>query len=187
MSKKLSKVQILEFENAFKLFDKDGNGQIDRKELQIVLKSLGQNPTENQLKQMIDTVDQDGDGQIDFKEFLNLMKSKVSEEDNEQTIREVFDIFDRDGDGFITAIELSHLMSSLGQKMTENEINWMISAIDTSGEGKVSFDDFKNVKTKKKQKECFCFQSRNKRKEINKKIKVKYPLINKSWETNSIL
>ena len=51
---------ILEFKEAFSLFDKDGDGTITTKELGTVMRSLGQNPTEAELQDMINEVDADG-------------------------------------------------------------------------------------------------------------------------------
>lgn len=49
-----------EFKEAFSLFDKDGDGTITTKELGTVMRSLGQNPTEAELQDMINEVDADG-------------------------------------------------------------------------------------------------------------------------------
>ena len=51
---------ISEFKEAFSLFDKDGDGTITTKELGTVMRSLGQNPTEAELQDMINEVDADG-------------------------------------------------------------------------------------------------------------------------------
>ena len=51
---------ISELREAFALFDKDGDGSITTAELATVMRSLGQNPTEADLKQMIKEVDIDG-------------------------------------------------------------------------------------------------------------------------------
>ena len=59
---------ITEFKEAFQLFDKDGNGSISTKELGMVMRSLGQNPTEAELMDMINEVDEDGSGSVDFPE-----------------------------------------------------------------------------------------------------------------------
>ena len=50
-----------EFKEAFDLFDKDGDGCITTKELGVVMRSLGQNPTEPELMDMINEVDVDGE------------------------------------------------------------------------------------------------------------------------------
>ncbi len=62
---------------AFSLFDKDGDGTITTKELGTVMRSLGQNPTEAELQDMINEVDADGNGTIDFPEFLSMMARKM--------------------------------------------------------------------------------------------------------------
>lgn len=51
----------------------DGDGTITTKELGTVMRSLGQNPTEAELQDMINDVDADGNGTIDFPEFLTMM------------------------------------------------------------------------------------------------------------------
>lgn len=51
---------IVEFEEAFRLFDKDGDGKITAKELGIVMRGLEQNPSETELSDMINEVDTDG-------------------------------------------------------------------------------------------------------------------------------
>ena len=53
-------LNFTEFKEAFSLFDKDGDGTITTKELGTVMRSLGQNPTEAELQDMINEVDADG-------------------------------------------------------------------------------------------------------------------------------
>ena len=60
MADNLTEEQIAEFKEAFSLFDKDGDGTITTKELGTVMRSLGQNPTEAELQDMINEVDEDG-------------------------------------------------------------------------------------------------------------------------------
>jgi calmodulin len=71
--------------------------------------SKGQNPTEHELKDMIEEVDTDGNGTIDFPEFLSMMARKMQDTDTEEEIREAFKVFDKDGNGFISAAELRHV------------------------------------------------------------------------------
>ena len=54
------------------------------------MRSLGQNPTESELEDMINEVDADGDGTINFPEFLTMMARKMSESNSESDIREAF-------------------------------------------------------------------------------------------------
>jgi calmodulin len=64
-------------------------GTITTKELGTVMRSLGQNPTEAELQDMITEVDADGNGTIDFKEFLDLMAKKMKVGDTEAQRRKL--------------------------------------------------------------------------------------------------
>ena len=52
-------------------------GCITLEELAIAIKSLDQNPSEEELQSMMNEVDVDGNGTIEFGEFLNLMARKM--------------------------------------------------------------------------------------------------------------
>ena len=93
----LTEEQIAEFKEAFSLFDKDGDGTITTKELGTVMRSLGQNPTEAELQDMINEVDADGNGTIDFPEFLTMMARKMKDTDSEEELKEAFRVFDDRG------------------------------------------------------------------------------------------
>ena len=83
----LDQIQTAEFRQAFDEFDKDGSGAISSKELLYVMRAMGQNPTEEELNNMIMEVDLDGNGTIEFPEFLEMMKQKANEVDQEGELR----------------------------------------------------------------------------------------------------
>ncbi|WMV56295.1 hypothetical protein MTR67_049680 [Solanum verrucosum] len=173
MADQLTDDQISEFKEAFSLFDKDGddsffvfgfdlmnlfvkltdsessvlnsNGCITTKELGTVMRSLGQNPTEAELQDMINEVDADGNGTIDFPEFLNLMARKMKDTDSEEELKEAFRVFDKDQNGFISAAELRHVMTNLGEKLTDEEVDEMIREADVDGDGQINYDEFVKV------------------------------------------
>uniref|UniRef100_A0A8C2M2J8 Centrin 4 n=1 Tax=Cricetulus griseus TaxID=10029 RepID=A0A8C2M2J8_CRIGR len=59
---------------AFKLFDDDATGSISLNNIKRVAKELGENLTEDELQEMLDEADRDGDGEINEEEFLRMMK-----------------------------------------------------------------------------------------------------------------
>lgn len=107
------------------------------------MRKLGQNPTESDLIEMINSVDDNGDNEIDFEEFLVLMKSRIGERDPEKELRDAFSVFDTDGSGAIDRKELKRLMKKLGQALTEAELDAMMDEVDTNGDGEISFEEFK--------------------------------------------
>ena len=54
------------------MFDKDGNGYITSQELKEVMKQLGENLTDGELKEMMREADSNGDGTIDYEEFVRV-------------------------------------------------------------------------------------------------------------------
>lgn len=108
---------LSELKEAFSLFDQDGDGTISTRDLGAVMRSLGRNPTEAQLRDMIDGADSDGDGTLDFSEFLNMLVRDIRDPDtdSEEEIMGAFKIFDEDGNGYINSAELSHVMANLGR------------------------------------------------------------------------
>merc|ERR1712230_249688 len=141
-SEQLTEEQIAEFKEAFALFDKDSDGSITTSELGTVMRSLGQNPTEAELEDMINEVDVDGNGTIDFPEFLTLMARKMKDTDTEDELKEAFRVFDKDSNGYISAEELRHVMTNLGEKLTEDEVDEMIREADIDGDGQVNYEEF---------------------------------------------
>lgn len=138
-------------------------GEITTKELGTVMRSLGQNPSESELQDMINEVDSDNNGTIDFPgtwyitkrlavssvltvllhiEFLTMMARKMKDTDSEEEIREAFKVFDRDNNGFISAAELRHVMTSIGEKLTDDEVDEMIREADQDGDGRIDCTAF---------------------------------------------
>ncbi|XP_057483722.1 calmodulin-2/4-like [Actinidia eriantha] len=142
MANPLTDDQLAEFKEAFILFDVDCIGRITTKGLGKVMRSLGQNPTEAELQDMINEVDADGNGTIDFPEFLNLMARKMKDTASEEELKETFQVFDKDQDGFISAADLSHVMTKLGEKLTDEDINCIIRAADVDGDGQINYEEF---------------------------------------------
>ena len=58
--------QKKEYTQAFEVFDKNKDGMISRQELKTIMRSLGQNPTEDDIEEMLLNVDRDKDGQISY-------------------------------------------------------------------------------------------------------------------------
>ncbi len=106
------------------------------------MRSLGQNPTEAGLADMINEIDANGDGTVDFPEFLTMMGRKMNDVESEEEVLEAFKVFDKDGNGFISAAELRHIMTNLGEKLSDEEVDEMIREADIDGDGQINYEEF---------------------------------------------
>lgn len=80
-------------------------------------------------------------------EFLTMMARKMKDTDSEEEIREAFKVFDRDNNGFISAAELRHVMTSIGEKLTEDEVQEMINEADQNGDGRIDCKHIVDART----------------------------------------
>jgi calmodulin len=134
--------RLKDYRNAFELFDKDKDGTITAKELANVMRTLNQDPSEHELAEMINEVDIDGNGHIDFDEFVTLMNRRCKETDAEEEVINAFKVLDKEGGGMISSSELRHLMTTLGDKLTEDEVDEMIREADFDGNGIINYEEF---------------------------------------------
>ena len=74
IKRKLKEGQIEDIKQKFLEFDADNTGSIDLRELGNVIRSLGQNPTDRELKDLMDELDLDKTNVLEFPEFLELMQ-----------------------------------------------------------------------------------------------------------------
>ncbi|RZC45656.1 hypothetical protein C5167_038602 [Papaver somniferum] len=147
----LSQQKRQEIREAFELFDTDGSGTIDAKELNVAMRALGFEMTEEvslnrlssssyktppmlQITQMIADVDKDGSGAIDFDEFVHMMTDKMGERDTKEELMKAFRIIDQDENGKISASDIQRIAKDLGESFTDREIQQMIDEADKDGE-----------------------------------------------------
>merc|ERR1711957_349734 len=69
----LTEDEIEEIKEAFDLFDTDGSGSIDPRELRAAMQSLGFEAKNQTIYQMITDLDKNKNNSIDFEEFLDTM------------------------------------------------------------------------------------------------------------------
>lgn len=147
----LTEQKIAEFREAFSLFDKDGDGHVTPGELTIVLQTLGQKPTAEEVNAMIQEVDDDNNGAIEFEEFVQLMTKNMKGNDDADALMEAFKILDADGSGSIDHHELKEILrsfSKLGEDIPDEEIDHMIREADVDGDGSISYEEFVKVMMK---------------------------------------
>ena len=144
----MTEEQKQEIREAFDLFDTDGSGTIDAKELKIAMRALGFEPKKEEIRKMIADIDADGSGTIDFQEFLEMMTAKMSQKDSKEEILKAFKLFDDDESGKITFRNLKRVAKELGENMSDEELQEMIDEADRDGDGEINPDEFLRIMKK---------------------------------------
>ncbi|KAF7954187.1 hypothetical protein EAE96_005318 [Botrytis aclada] len=165
MAKPLSDEEVAILKEAFEAYDTDKGGNITVEEFGRVMKQSGQNPSEEELAQIIKEVDLDGDGTINFDEFIAMMTGRTrqkpddlkaseddvkaestpipvsSEEDPEQEWKSAWKEHDPSLKGSITAAQLRQVLGNLGETISDAEIdNVIMKSVDA--EDKISYAEF---------------------------------------------
>ena len=142
MTHEISSQKKNEYLEAFKIFDKNNDGQITQDELKQLLNNIGQKPSDSEIQDMINEIDIDGDGKINFDNFITLMEKKLRDHDNEEELIETFKVFDKDGIGFITFNNLKDVIKNLGLNYSDDEIMEMIKECDLDNDMMINYDEF---------------------------------------------
>ncbi|XP_018600118.1 troponin C, slow skeletal and cardiac muscles isoform X1 [Scleropages formosus] len=107
------------------------------------MRMLGQNPTPEELQEMIDEVDEDGSGTVDFDEFLVMMVRCMKDDSkgkSEEELAELFRMFDKNADGYIDLEELKIMLEATGEAITEDDIEELMKDGDRNNDGKIDYD-----------------------------------------------
>lgn len=142
MADELTDDQKAELKEAFSLFDRDGDGTIAVEEMQIVMRSIGKNPSIKEIKDMMNEVDPENEGLVDFNGFLELMAKKMKEGEMDEELVEAFKTFDKTNRGYYTCDELKEVMHAYGEKIGDEEVRLMFDETDIDHDGKITFEDF---------------------------------------------
>ncbi|XP_074864301.1 centrin-2 isoform X1 [Carettochelys insculpta] len=163
----LTEDQKQEIREAFDLFDTDGSGSIDVKELKtwhwfpphqfprpldqavrVAMRALGFEPKKEEIKKMISDIDKEGTGKISFNDFLVVMTQKMAEKDSKEEILKAFKLFDDDETGKISFKNLKRVAKELGENLTDEELQEMIDEADRDGDGEVNEQEFLRIMKK---------------------------------------
>eukprot|EP01090_Pellita_catalonica_P016807 TRINITY_DN4932_c0_g2_i1.p1 TRINITY_DN4932_c0_g2~~TRINITY_DN4932_c0_g2_i1.p1 ORF type:complete len:536 (+),score=66.01 TRINITY_DN4932_c0_g2_i1:54-1661(+) len=143
----LGEEQLAEIRQVFRLFDKDGNGDISTSELKDFMNALGDDLTQEEAENMIAALDSDNNGSLSFDEFVSFMRCQAKEREQtaEETVKQLFQLFDLEGDGSITVTEFKRIMSLVGGSLTQEEVNEIIHELDEDENGEIDLEEFKEL------------------------------------------
>ena len=145
MVDKLTPEQIDQCKRLFDIFDINKDRTISSKELGKVLRSLNLNPSQADLENMIKKTDQSGSGRIEFQDFLKLYAEKIKETITKEDVCRYFAMFDRNGDGLIDPKEFKRVMTTMGEPLTNEEVEFIISEADKDLNGYIDYNEFSEM------------------------------------------
>merc|ERR550532_1962285 len=137
---------------AFKRFDRNNDGALDKAELSQAMKSSGQSYSDIEVDAIFSLGDSDGDGEVSLQEFVALMSPSASEILGKlrssfksiQDVKTTFKRIDTDNDGLLSKQEM---LSSSGSKYDQEEVNAIFALgdvksafkmLDADGDGSIT-------------------------------------------------
>jgi len=138
----LSEDQLSESRDVFAYFDTKGDEKVAINQVGDVLRALGQNPTEADIKKCSANWP-DSDSRITFEQFLPIYQQIYKNRENHsvEEFVEGLSLFDKEGNGFISVAELRHLLTTLGERLSDEEADQLLSGHEDSN-GNVNLADF---------------------------------------------
>jgi Ca2+-binding EF-hand superfamily protein len=131
-----------ELPDAWYLYTK-GEEQIRSRDIGHVLRILGQNPTEDDVVDMVMKANCEWEGLMGFTEFLDvgieILRTSCNQMDD---VKAAFRVFDHNNDGSISKDELREAMVNFGTRCTDDEFDLMFQEADSNQDGKIDFDEF---------------------------------------------
>lgn len=139
----LNEEEISKYKKAFKLVDQDNDDKIEAKEFENVLISLGKNPTNAELQEIINNYG-DSKKNITFPKFLEFMGCNHFSNNvtKDEEIIERFRIIDKDKKGVLSVDETRGVLRNLGENFSDEEINEMLELAETDKHGNIKYDVF---------------------------------------------
>ncbi|KAK6102644.1 myosin, putative [Brugia malayi] len=134
--------QLSECREVFCYFDSKGDERIGVTQVGDVLRALGQNPTEAEIQKCCSHWT-DPETRITFEDFVPIYQSvnKCRENHTLEEFVEGLSHFDKEGNGLINIAELRHLLTTLGERLSDEEVDQLLAGHDDS-HGNVNISDF---------------------------------------------
>nr|BAB69822.1 myosin light chain 1 [Decapterus tabl] len=137
--------QVEDYKEAFGLFDRVGDSKVAYNQIADIMRALGQNPTNKEVAKLLGNPSAEDmtNKRVEFEGFLPMLQTiinspnKAGYEDYVEGLR----VFDKEGNGTVMGAELRIVLSTLGEKMTEAEIDALMTGQEDES-GHVNYEAF---------------------------------------------
>ena len=139
-----------EIRKAFELFDQNGTGKIDPKEIRLAMQSIGydeNNPLMYQIVSELDTPLYNKKGGVSFNDFCQTVNNRVPERETTEDLRKVYNLFLENPNANTTTLaSIKRVADELGENIEEAELNAMLLKASKAGPN-LTFEDFVAIMT----------------------------------------
>ncbi|KAG8224744.1 hypothetical protein J437_LFUL005313 [Ladona fulva] len=127
---------------AFRIFDSDKDGFIDYYELKAAIRALGFPVKKEEVHKILKTYDKVHGKKINFEDFYDVLADMTIKRDPIEEMKYAYSLFVDDSSDGIGFLQLKRAAQSVGDKLTEEEIQGMILEFDHDGDGKINEEEF---------------------------------------------
>ncbi|CAH8848439.1 unnamed protein product [Trichobilharzia szidati] len=142
---KLTEEALVEYKAQFDLLDQDNTGKIPVPEVTLLMRRVGLMPSNIEVEELIREVDKEktalNEG-ITFDQFCEIASRKYNDVYTESDIIEAFRTFDVENNGFLPASELRRALCTMGENLTDEEMEAMLDIARVDNDGNVRYEEF---------------------------------------------
>lgn len=128
-------------QDAFALFDKAATGKVSSSTLGDLLRAVGQNPS---LKEISDLQDSLPANEVDYESFKKIVNREggFKQLGKPEDYIKAFQIFDKNLTGFIGVGELKYILTTIGEKLSNDEVDELLKNVTITDENSVDYAEF---------------------------------------------
>lgn len=131
-----------DFTSVFNLYDSDGDGRVNTVEASHIIRTLGYKVSNTQLEQLYNNTSIIKNNQSLSMSDIQSILPYINNSNTEQDLLDAISVFDKDNTGYIPASQLYNVLTSLGEPISQNELEILTSQIKTDDNGRVKLTDF---------------------------------------------
>ena len=130
-------------EQLFKYLDEENSGKIKKEEMPQALRYLGIIKTKSEIDFLVDNLE----NEITYDRFCSLIDEQLKTSLTKEQLKNAFDCFDPKKTGKCSAKELFHALKVVGEKLTNDDIQYIQSKIEIDQNGNIDYNKFVEILT----------------------------------------